>query len=511
MARKLFGTSIALPAPFVAGSCDPVDARLVVENKADLTTNAADTFGTIGSDYCKVYEGIQVYVTSEKATYMFVGQSDANGVLLSSVQQEASWRKLSDESSSADDIQAELAKQKVKNTDGSISVSEAADGTTISVKLDSTDEVLTIGTGGVKANLNLTWDKGSGLKLVGKDGAEIATVPAADFIKDGMLESVTLEENPAEQTPGTYLHFTFNQDSGKEEIYLNVTDLIDIYTAGNGIDINEDNQVSLKLADDNEKEFLTLDANGLKLAGVRQAITTATQSLQPSIDKIEASVGLAEDGSHIKTSGNYTKDATTVVGEIAALDTQVKKNADVIAAEISRAEGVETNIQNELDKVETAAGLQNDGTYAVPTDTTYLNASTSLADADKKLDAQVKVNADAIAKEITDRTHADSNLQDAIDAEEARAQAEETRITNNVIGENLIPKGQTVMQVVNTNNQTAQDGIEDLATATGTLNGDSISYTAPTVSGVFSLTTSMMDMLKKIDANWNKFDCGEYE
>lgn len=492
MARKLFGTSIALPAPFVAGSCDPVDARLVVENKTDLTTNAAETFGTIGSDYCKVYEGIQVYVTSEKATYMFVGQSDANGVLLSSVQQEASWRKLSDEDSSVDDIQAELTKQKVKNTDGSISVSEAVDGTTISVKLDSSDEVLTISNSGVKANLNLTWDKGAGLKLIGKDGAEIATVPAADFIKDGMLESVALEENPSGQTSGTYLHFVFNSDAEKQDIYLNVTDLIDIYTAGNGIDINVDNQVSLKLADDNEEEFLTLDANGLKLAGVRQAITTATQSLQPSIDKIEASVGLSEDGSHVKTSGNYTKDATTVVGEISALDAQVKKNADAIITETNRATGVETNIQNELDKVEAAAGIQNDGTYPAPTGTTYLGTATSLMDADKKLDAQVKANADAIA------------------AESSRAKAEETRITDTVIGEDQLEEGKSVMDVILENEETTQQAIEQLATAAGVLSGEEIKYTAPTVSGEFNSTTSIKDMLNAIDAKWNTIDCGTY-
>lgn len=47
-------------------------------------------------------------------------------------------------------------------------------------------------------------------------------------------------------------------------------------------------------------------------------------------DKIEASVGLAKDGSHVATTGNYTSAATTIVGEIAALDTQVKKNADDI-------------------------------------------------------------------------------------------------------------------------------------------------------------------------------------
>lgn len=47
------------------------------------------------------------------------------------------------------------------------------------------------------------------------------------------------------------------------------------------------------------------------------------------------------DGSHVKTNGNYTKNATTVVGEIAALDGQVKINADAIADEVSRAQAAE--------------------------------------------------------------------------------------------------------------------------------------------------------------------------
>ena len=46
-------------------------------------------------------------------------------------------------------------------------------------------------------------------------------------------------------------------------------------------------------------------------------------------DKIEASVGLAADGSHVTTTGNYTKEATTVVGEIAALDAQLKIISDM--------------------------------------------------------------------------------------------------------------------------------------------------------------------------------------
>lgn len=47
-------------------------------------------------------------------------------------------------------------------------------------------------------------------------------------------------------------------------------------------------------------------------------------------DKIEASVGLAADGSHVTTNGNYTSGATTIAGEISALDTQVHANASAI-------------------------------------------------------------------------------------------------------------------------------------------------------------------------------------
>lgn len=49
-------------------------------------------------------------------------------------------------------------------------------------------------------------------------------------------------------------------------------------------------------------------------------------------DKIEASVGLAADGSHITTSGHYTGEATTIAGEISALDTQVFTNTGAISA-----------------------------------------------------------------------------------------------------------------------------------------------------------------------------------
>lgn len=98
--------------------------------------------------------------------------------------------------------------------------------------------------------------------------------------------------------------------------------------------------VTVAVADstDGTHKVVTVDENDIASAA---ALTTEEGRAQAAEDKIEASVGLAADGSHVKTNGNYTSGASTVVGEIAALDRQVKANADAIAAETTRATNAE--------------------------------------------------------------------------------------------------------------------------------------------------------------------------
>ena len=77
------------------------------------------------------------------------------------------------------------------------------------------------------------------IKLLGKKGTLISEIDASEFIKDGMLDTVELVKNPEGQTAGTYLKLTWNTDSGKgEPMFINVTDLIDVYTAGTGLNLN---------------------------------------------------------------------------------------------------------------------------------------------------------------------------------------------------------------------------------------------------------------------------------
>lgn len=61
-----------------------------------------------------------------------------------------------------------------------------------------------------------------------------STIDATDFIKDGMVESVSISED------GEKLIIVFNTDSGKETIEIPLNDLFKVYTAGTGISIDKD-------------------------------------------------------------------------------------------------------------------------------------------------------------------------------------------------------------------------------------------------------------------------------
>jgi hypothetical protein len=152
--------------------------------------------------------------------------------------------------------------------------------------------------------------------------------------------------------------------------------------------------------------------------------TTADSNLQAQINteaanRTNADTTLQNQISAI-TGGNNTSIATiaTEIAAIQAADTAeatTRNSADLL---IQNALGSEINtrttndaaIQTELNRTQTGAGLNTDGSYVALTGTNYLNASTSLADATTKLDT-------ALGNEVTARTTADSNLQTSLNTE----------------------------------------------------------------------------------------------
>ena len=307
----------------------------------------------------------------------------------------------------------------VKNTDGKISVASAAltqyvgenavtvssadtsNNKTVSLKINSGDNVLSQDTNGLSATLSIAYDSSSRkLQLKGNHGNLINEIDATAFVKDGMLndtavftasattQSITFGEKEtitdpvptgpvARVVPNSsntheysgltinhhYLAFEFKVDGDDTQPYkyeiLDATDIIDVYKNGNGLELT-DHTFSVKKADGSEG-FLTIDKDGVKISGVADAIAAAAASAKTEVKKatddqhidvtsaateghvtytissvdtasateltnVKNNVGLGADGSHTPTSGNYTSSATTVTGEIAALDTQVKKN-----------------------------------------------------------------------------------------------------------------------------------------------------------------------------------------
>ena len=149
---------------------------------------------------------------------------------------------------------------------------------TVSLSINSNDKVLTQSNDGLFANINLTWDREQGLKLIGKDSIEIATIPAADFIKDGMLDNATYDEETHKIT------LTFNTAAGKQPIELNLSDLVDTYEAGNGLGLTGKVFSIKKSAEADSEGFLKVGTDGIKVSGVQDAINTAAASYKDTID-----------------------------------------------------------------------------------------------------------------------------------------------------------------------------------------------------------------------------------
>ena len=255
----------------------------------------------------------------------------------------------------------------------------------------------------------------------------------AVFTASANTQSITFSGSTHEYSGLTsnhhYLAFEFKISSGESSSYnyeiLDATSIIDVYKNGNGLELT-DHTFSVKKADGSEG-FLTIDKDGVKISGVADAIAAAAASAKTEVkkadndnhinvttsavtdghviytissvdtasasglsnetserkaadDNIKRNVGLDTDGSHIQTSGNYTSAATTVTGEISALDTQVKINADKIAQNTPKGSDAITVTQNRDDSTiavklsGTDSGLViNDNGLAIKFDTLELD------------------------------------------------------------------------------------------------------------------------------------------
>lgn len=152
-----------------------------------------------------------------------------------------------------------------------------------------------------------------------------------------------------------------------EPVYINTLDLVKDHVGGNGISISDKNEISIKIADGNEGDFLKLDAEGLKLVGVDAAIKKSATVVEKKADDAHITVSSRTENGHVV----YTIGSVNIA------------SADSITAETETRKAIEG---------------QSGDTYTANTGATYISGATSLNDADVKLDEAIKNLSSSVGK-----------------------------------------------------------------------------------------------------------------
>ena len=95
----------------------------------------------------------------------------------------------------------------------------------------------------------------SQLRLQGIGGDVISSINADQFVKDGMIEKVEVDGPQEGETGKKYLVITWNTESGKDVMRLDVSEIFNPYEAENGVQLSG-NTFSLKLA--TGEQYLTV-------------------------------------------------------------------------------------------------------------------------------------------------------------------------------------------------------------------------------------------------------------
>ena len=198
------------------------------------------------------------------------------------------------------------------------------------------------------------------IKLLGIDDAEISSFDASAFVADGVLENAEYDANTKK------IIFTWNIVTGEDDegnpIYktdeVDISSLVDTYTAGNGIIITN-NEVAVKVVT-NDK-YLEVDETGLHTKGIDDAITEATKDLASKNDIADfvSNSALTEAIKDFATDKEVS-DAVAAEAEIARAAEEANANA------ILAIKNDTTNTINSFADVVTAlAGKQATGDYVL--------------------------------------------------------------------------------------------------------------------------------------------------
>lgn len=186
---------------------------------------------------------------------------------------------------------------------------------------DAQDTLITNLQNSKVASVELIQDQQNSLHytlMVDSVNAGEISIPKDRFLKEVVYDADT-----------TSLVFTFVAENGDSVVRVNIGDLVDVYTAGNGLQLAASNKFNVVI-DSTSDSYLTVGPNGVKLIGVAAAINSVRSEFEESNQQLIGSIE-AETARATEVENN-------LVGQIYALDSQ-KQNTLISGTNIKTVNG----------------------------------------------------------------------------------------------------------------------------------------------------------------------------
>ena len=390
-----------------ATSLSDADAKLDAQSKANADAIAAEITRATG-------------VESTNATNIATNVTNI-ATNVTAISDEATTAR-TNETALSDDIQAEITARGLADTAvrSEFAAADTAQTTALQTYAD-TAEADAVATAAADATTKADAAETDAIASAeAKDVARAVTSDAADTALAGRATTLETEMDTAEgrldalETSGGSADLdTIDQtvagginelhtDTNAVEVRVSTaeTDITTNATAIANILTNTD-EVALNSLAELVAEFQAADGTITGLVNANATAISTEKTRAEGVESTNASAITTEASTARAAEVVNANAVVTEAGTRAGADTTLQGNID---AEATTRANADTAFQTELDATQTGAGLGIDGTYTATAAANYTAAATSLKDADVKLDTQAKVNADAIAAEITRAT-----------------------------------------------------------------------------------------------------------
>ena len=186
----------------------------------------------------------------------------------------------------------------------------------VELKLNSNEQILNQDSNGLSATLKLSLNNDTGvLSLLGKEGVAISSV---DFPVESILKDSSFDVDTG------ILTLTFNTSKGDQVVKVDLSGLIDVYSAGVGLSLSAGGEFSVKKSASSES-FLTVDSNGIAVTGINSAISSAISSAINTTLKVTTT-----GNGNVVTSISKTSDTITVTKGMNALQASDLENLTLV-------------------------------------------------------------------------------------------------------------------------------------------------------------------------------------